>query len=104
MVTESHEPGDLSGLIKDQESLSEKDTREVIKTLIDVVGYCHSLGVIHRNIMAENVLWPIENKTVYFLKLSHFDLSKHLEEDMLTTTLCGTPSCLSPEIVQQKPS
>ena len=52
---------------------------------------------MHRDIKPENILLLDKDLTV---KLADFGLAKIIGEDSFTTTLCGTPSYVAPEILQ----
>jgi serine/threonine-protein kinase Chk2 len=54
---------------------------------------------VHRDIKPENILLADKELTV---KLADFGLAKIIGEESFTTTLCGTPSYVAPEIL--KPS
>lgn len=36
--------------IMDRETFSEKEAADTIRPIIDAINYCHSLGIIHRDI------------------------------------------------------
>lgn len=38
-----------------------------------------------------------------YIKLTDFGLSKKLDKDLLTSSFCGTPEILSPEVLRRKP-
>jgi serine/threonine-protein kinase Chk2 len=52
---------------------------------------------VHRDIKPENILLADKDLTV---KLADFGLAKIIGEASFTTTLCGTPSYVAPEILQ----
>lgn len=53
---------------------------------------------MHRDIKPENILLFDKNLQV---KLADFGLAKIIGEESFTTTLCGTPSYVAPEILEQ---
>jgi serine/threonine-protein kinase CHEK2 len=53
---------------------------------------------VHRDIKPENILLIDRDLTV---KLADFGLAKIIGEESFTTTLCGTPSYVAPEILEQ---
>lgn len=57
----------------------------------------HERNIVHRDIKPENILLADKDLTV---KLADFGLAKIIGEESFTTTLCGTPSYVAPEILQ----
>lgn len=49
--------GKLFDRIIAQGHYTEKDAANVIRTIVEVVAYCHDMGVIHRDIKPENFLF-----------------------------------------------
>lgn len=58
----------------------------------------HERNIVHRDIKPENILLADKNLNV---KLADFGLAKIIGEESYTTTLCGTPSYVAPEILKQ---
>jgi serine/threonine-protein kinase CHEK2 len=56
----------------------------------------HERNIVHRDIKPENILLVDKNLHV---KLADFGLAKIIGEESFTTTLCGTPSYVAPEIL-----
>jgi serine/threonine-protein kinase Chk2 len=52
---------------------------------------------VHRDIKPENILLTDKNLSI---KLADFGLAKIIGEESFTTTLCGTPSYVAPEILE----
>jgi serine/threonine-protein kinase Chk2 len=57
----------------------------------------HERSIVHRDIKPENIL--LYDKDLH-VKLADFGLAKIIGEESFTTTLCGTPSYVAPEILQ----
>ena len=57
----------------------------------------HERGIVHRDIKPENIL--LTDKDLH-VKLADFGLAKIIGEESFTTTLCGTPSYVAPEILE----
>lgn len=57
----------------------------------------HERNIVHRDIKPENILLVDKNLSV---KLADFGLAKIIGEESFTTTLCGTPSYVAPEILK----
>jgi serine/threonine-protein kinase Chk2 len=58
----------------------------------------HDRNMVHRDIKPENILLMDTDLTV---KIGDFGLAKIVGEASFTTTLCGTPSYVAPEIITQ---
>lgn len=57
----------------------------------------HDRNIVHRDIKPENILLVDRDLSV---KLADFGLAKIIGEESFTTTLCGTPSYVAPEILE----
>ncbi|OJJ81110.1 CAMK family serine/threonine-protein kinase [Aspergillus glaucus CBS 516.65] len=97
LVMEVASEGELFNLIVSKQNLSEDETRHVFKQLFEGLKYLHDRGIVHRDIKPENILVSDKKLSV---KLGDFGLAKIIGEDSFTTTLCGTPSYVAPEILQ----
>ncbi|OAP62697.1 hypothetical protein AYL99_01924 [Fonsecaea erecta] len=69
------------------------DCVALLKDCLAGLTYLHKEKIIHRDVKPANILLTNENPTQW--KLSDFGLSKIAE---ITTTFCGSPSYLAPEI------
>ncbi|XP_047341056.1 CBL-interacting protein kinase 2-like [Impatiens glandulifera] len=81
--------------------LKEGIARKYFQQLISAVDFCHSRGVYHRDLKPENLLLDEYGN----LKVSDFGLSTLSEckhQDGLLHTTCGTPSYVSPEVINRK--
>jgi serine/threonine-protein kinase Chk2 len=58
----------------------------------------HERGIVHRDIKPENIL--LTDKDLH-VKVADFGLAKIIGEESFTTTLCGTPSYVAPEILEE---
>ncbi|CAF0931233.1 unnamed protein product [Brachionus calyciflorus] len=64
------------------------------------IGYMHSKNIIYRDLKPENILIDSEGH----IKLTDFGLCKEdIKADTTTSTFCGTPEYLAPEILLKKP-
>ncbi|KAJ9297578.1 hypothetical protein DTO271G3_4353 [Paecilomyces variotii] len=98
LVLELAPEGELFNLIVAKQKLTEDETRKVFTQLFHGVKYLHDRGIVHRDIKPENILLMDKDLTV---KLGDFGLAKIIGEDSFTTTLCGTPSYVAPEILEE---
>ncbi|XP_067866005.1 phosphorylase b kinase gamma catalytic chain, skeletal muscle/heart isoform-like [Heterodontus francisci] len=87
--------GELFDYLTEMVTLSEKEARNIMRALLEVVQFLHSKNIIHRDLKPENVLLD-DNMTI---KLSDFGFSLQLEPGKKLRELCGTPGYLAPEIL-----
>ncbi|TVY39464.1 putative serine/threonine-protein kinase [Lachnellula subtilissima] len=98
LVLELAAEGELFNWIVMKQKLTEDETRKVFIQLFQGVKYLHERGIVHRDIKPENILLTDKNLHV---KLADFGLAKIIGEESFTTTLCGTPSYVAPEILEE---
>ncbi|XP_038642061.1 phosphorylase b kinase gamma catalytic chain, skeletal muscle/heart isoform-like isoform X2 [Scyliorhinus canicula] len=87
--------GELFDYLTEKVTLSEKEGRNIMRALLEVVQFLHSKNIIHRDLKPENILLD-ENMNI---KLSDFGFSLQLEPGRKLRELCGTPGYLAPEIL-----
>lgn len=97
LVLELATEGELFNWIVMKGKLSEQETRKVFIQLFQGVKYLHERNIVHRDIKPENILMIDQQLGV---KLADFGLAKIIGEASFTTTLCGTPSYVAPEILE----
>ncbi|XP_062385384.1 STKc_SGK domain-containing protein isoform X2 [Sardina pilchardus] len=67
--------------------------------IASALGYLHNLHIVYRDLKPENILLDSQGHIV----LTDFGLCKEgLEADATTTTFCGTPEYLAPEVLQKQ--
>ncbi|KAI0908932.1 SMAD/FHA protein kinase [Ustulina deusta] len=98
LVLELAPEGELFNHIVLKQKLSEDETRKLFLQLFQGIKYLHDRNIVHRDIKPENIL--LVDKDVH-VKLADFGLAKIIGEESFTTTLCGTPSYVAPEILAE---
>ncbi|TWU76886.1 hypothetical protein ED733_006601 [Metarhizium rileyi] len=96
LVLELASEGELFNFIVMKQKLTEDETRKLFTQLFQGIKYLHERNIVHRDIKPENILLVDKN---LFVKLADFGLAKIIGEESFTTTLCGTPSYVAPEIL-----
>ncbi|KAG7127370.1 serine/threonine-protein kinase fhkC like [Verticillium longisporum] len=96
LVLELAPEGELFNFIVMKQKVSEDETRKLFKQLFQGIKYLHERNIVHRDIKPENIL--MVDKELH-VKLADFGLAKIIGEESFTTTLCGTPSYVAPEIL-----
>lgn len=79
---------------------SERNARNVIRSILEGIEYLHSKGIAHRDLKPENIM--LVDKDSLAIKIADFGLSRTIDEGSFMSTLCGTPSYAAPEIIQKK--
>ncbi|CAL8283483.1 unnamed protein product [Merluccius merluccius] len=88
--------GELFDYLTEKVTLSEKETRSIVRALLEAVQYLHSFNIIHRDLKPENILLDDQGH----IKLSDFGFSVQLQPEENLRELCGTPGYLAPEILK----
>ncbi|KAH0793265.1 AGC family protein kinase [Histomonas meleagridis] len=100
MVLDYVPGGELFGRLKDEGRFSEKRTILYAAEILLGLGALHKLGFIYRDLKPENILVDAKGH----LKITDFGLVKtHMNAQTTTTTFCGTPEYIAPEMLQQQP-
>ena len=84
---------------------SERDARDICRCLIDALRYLHEMGIVHRDIKVENLLFPSTEFDCSSIRLADFGLAKIFEPitdsiaEKFASTTCGTPAYMAPEVL-----
>ncbi|CZR55194.1 related to protein kinase chk1 [Phialocephala subalpina] len=98
IAMEYAEGGDLFDKIEADVGVSEDIAHFYFTQLISGVSYMHSKGVGHRDIKPENILLSESGN----LKIADFGLATLFEyqgQTKLSTTMCGSPPYIAPEVI-----
>jgi serine/threonine protein kinase len=77
----------------------EERARLYAAMLILALDYLHNQHVIYRDLKPENVLIDMTG----FLKLADFGLCKNVGPGGRTSSFCGTPEYIVPEVLLRRP-
>jgi calcium/calmodulin-dependent protein kinase I len=101
IVMEMMNGGELFEKLIEIDHYTESKASEIFREIVDAVRYCHSLGIVHRDLKAENLLFTTPDDDAV-LKISDFGFAKYLipNDGECLSTACGSPSYLAPEILE----
>lgn len=92
--------GELFDLVVEKGHLSEREARRYFAQIIDAVSFCHSQGIVHRDLKVDNLLLTNNDDGTHDVKIADFGLANVLKEDELLQTVCGTPGYAAPEVLR----
>ncbi|ELP83542.1 serine/threonine protein kinase, putative [Entamoeba invadens IP1] len=98
MVMDYIQGGELFHKLEIETSLKEDTAKFYTAELVLALLHLHSLGVVYRDLKPENIMIDRTGNIV----VTDFGLSKQLADDMKTSTFCGTPDYLAPEVLVAK--
>jgi len=89
--------GGLYYYLEKEDSLDEERAKFYTAEILCGLEYLHSRGIVYRDLKPENILLSHQGHIV----LTDFGLSKTglVDKDSRTTTRCGTPYYVAPEII-----
>lgn len=91
LIMESLDGSNLCSYVKLKKKLTEDEASRIFFQLLQAVEYLHSIGVTHRDIKLENVLF-VDRVECKDIKLIDFGFSTACIGNKLKD-FCGTPSC-----------
>ncbi|KAI8915671.1 kinase-like domain-containing protein [Gorgonomyces haynaldii] len=92
--------GELFDRILAKGSYTEADAARIIKQLLEAVEYLHDeVDIVHRDLKPENLLFRDKADDADIL-VTDFGLSKTLKDSDFTSTTCGSPHYVAPEILK----
>ncbi|XP_015452786.1 serine/threonine-protein kinase Sgk2 isoform X4 [Pteropus alecto] len=92
--------GELFFHLQRERRFLEPRARFYAAEVASAIGYLHSLNIIYRDLKPENILLDCQGHVV----LTDFGLCKEgVEPEDTTSTFCGTPEYLAPEMLRKEP-
>jgi MAP/microtubule affinity-regulating kinase len=79
-------------------ALPESLAKKYFSQLVSGMSYCHSQGVLHRDLKLENILLDSSNS----VKIIDFGFATFVRSPEYSKLFCGTPSYMAPEIVGKR--
>ncbi|XP_076784219.1 serine/threonine-protein kinase Sgk1 isoform X1 [Arvicanthis niloticus] len=92
--------GELFYHLQRERCFLEPRARFYAAEIASALGYLHSLHIVYRDLKPENILLDSQGHIV----LTDFGLCKeNIEHNGTTSTFCGTPEYLAPEVLHKQP-
>uniref|UniRef100_A0A673NEU1 Serine/threonine-protein kinase Sgk1 n=1 Tax=Sinocyclocheilus rhinocerous TaxID=307959 RepID=A0A673NEU1_9TELE len=92
--------GELFFHLQKERTFPEPRAKFYIAEMASALGYLHSLNIVYRDLKPENILLDSQGHIV----LTDFGLCKEgISQADTTTTFCGTPEYLAPEVLRKQP-
>ncbi|KAH7291458.1 hypothetical protein KP509_29G017700 [Ceratopteris richardii] len=101
MVMELCSGGELFDHILQRGHYSERKAAQLMRTIVQVVEACHSLGVMHRDLKPENFLFLDTNEDSA-LKTIDFGLSVFFKPGETFREVVGSPYYVAPEVLSKQ--
>jgi|Transcript_15616 serine/threonine protein kinase len=92
--------GELFDRIVQRVYYSEKEARDLVWVLLDVLHHLHGKKIAHRDLKPENLLLKSTHND-HDIKLADFGFATECKKPL--RDLCGTPAYVAPEIIREKP-
>ncbi|KAL7544599.1 hypothetical protein ACHAWF_007984 [Thalassiosira exigua] len=81
----------------------EARTANSLRSILHVLKYLHSRGIVHRDVKPEHFLLTTEERETQRIKLIDFGLArKHRPGSAPMTTFTGSPSFVAPEVIARR--
>ncbi|CAD8048082.1 unnamed protein product [Paramecium primaurelia] len=101
MCLELLEGDQLYGLFKMKRSFSAQQIHSIMKGLLEGLNYIHSMGIMHRDLKLENILFK-EPDNYDSVVIADFGLATNVDQKPFLYTKCGTPGFVAPEVINLK--
>lgn len=99
LVMELIKGGDLFDAISSSVKFTEDVTRSYVKDIAKSLAYLHRRKIVHRDLKPENLLVHKKPNGQTILKLADFGLAMEVKTPIFT--VCGTPTYVAPEILEE---
>ncbi|XP_017570338.1 serine/threonine-protein kinase ULK1 isoform X1 [Pygocentrus nattereri] len=107
LVMEYCNGGDLADYLHSKGTLSEDTIRVFLQQIAGAMRVLQAKGIIHRDLKPQNILLshPAGRKSHSnnaCIKIADFGFARHLQNNMMAATLCGSPMYMAPEVIMSQ--
>jgi len=96
MILDFINGGELFHHLKKEGRFPENRVKFYAAEIVCAMSHLHSLGIVYRDLKPENILIDSDGH----ICITDFGLSKEIDPTQGTTTFCGTPEYLAPEVLK----
>ena len=97
MIMEAAMGGELLHYLKKRDNIPEPQAREILLQVVQAMLYCHSRGVVHRDLKLENVLFRSSDEDDFYVKVVDFGIAG-VAQDKVDA---GTLAYMAPETLEK---
>lgn len=90
--------GEIFDYIARYGKMGESRAKAIFAQILSAVEYCHSTGIAHRDLKAENLLLDAQMN----VKIADFGFSNRFTPGEKLNTWCGSPPYAAPEVFRGK--
>ncbi len=106
IVSELCNGGELFDMIHNNGSLTELESKVIMKQLLSAIAYCHSHNIIHTDLKPENIMLDYcckdKNPEKYKVKIIDWGDAKYCDHKSKIRSITGTAYYLAPEVIKQE--
>ncbi|CAI6009400.1 unnamed protein product [Closterium sp. NIES-65] len=98
IVMELCSGGELFNRILDRKHYGERQAARVIRSVVEVLGFCHARVIVHRDLKPENILL-VSKRSDTRVKVINFGMACILKPGERCKLRAGTPNYIAPEVI-----
>ncbi|CAI5507659.1 unnamed protein product [Closterium sp. Naga37s-1] len=98
IIMELCEGGELFDRILERKYYGERQAAKVIRSVVEVLDYCHQRGIVHRDLKPENILL-VSKRSDTRCKVIDFGMAYCLKPGERCKLRAGTPNYIAPEVI-----
>ncbi|CAO3656550.1 unnamed protein product [Mucor fragilis] len=98
IISEYCPNGDLLDALTDSGRCSDIRVHKWFRQLTDAIKYCHTRGIVHRDLKLENILLDADDN----VKICDFGFARFTQKNQYLETFCGSLSYSAPEVILRK--
>lgn len=99
MIMECAPDGELLAYVEERTRLDEHTARIIFKQICSAISYCHSRGIVHRDLKMENVLF--KDKEHLHIKVVDFGIAGVCKANKQDKVEAGSLAYMPPEVLAE---